>query len=458
MAEFPEKILLVNPVTRNNERVLRVDRCQQKILPNIGIWPPINLLEIAVYLRYRGFKNIEIIDGEIEGLPFDVLSAKVARKLPDMVVIQTTTPTIEDDILFSNAIKNESKKSIIVFMGLHATVFPEQLLINNSIEYAVIGAPDNVVAELADYCFKSRGDIANIKGLGYKNGSGICINKPDTYRDNYDYPVMPDRALLKNELYIMPLTGKPFAVIKVSRGCDFECSFCTSRVYYGRGWRGRSPENIVEEIKDVKENYGIDTFLFLSDTFNNKKEFVDRLANMIIERNLNIKWVSNSRVDLVDENSVKLMKKSGCILVSLGVESYNESILHRNRKYIAREMIDKAIEIFKHNGILTYGYFIFGLEGETKYSMIKTLISAFRSKLDFAVFYSLTPYPGTDYFKRYNILDWKKYFHGISNIVEYDGLSKGVIKLWRHMSYIIFYIKPQRIILLMKYILQGRIC
>lgn len=457
MAEFLNKILLINPVTKTNERVLRVERCQQKVLPNIGIWPPITLLEIAAYLKYKGFKNVEIIDGEIEGLSFDKLSVKVAQKFSDMVVMQTTTPTIDDDILFADAIKKESNKTIIVFVGLHATVFPGQLLENNSIDYVIIGEPDNVVPELADFCFNNRGNIKNIKGLGYKNIS-ICSNKPDVSRDNYDYPFIPDRSLLKNELYIMPLINKVFTVIKASRGCDFECSFCTSRIYYGKGWKARSPENIVEEINNVKKNYGIDTFLFLTDTFNNKKEFVDTLANLIIERNLNIRWVSNSRVDLVDEDSVKLMKRAGCVLVSLGIESYDESILRRNKKYIGRKSIDRAIEIFKRNGILTYGYFIFGLDGETKTSMLKTLISAFRSKLDFAIFYSLTPYPGTDYFARYNNLYWENYFHGISNIIEYDGLSRGTIKLWSYISYIIFYINPRRFLLVIKYILQRRIC
>ena len=161
---------------------------------------------------------------------------------------------------------------------------------------------------------------------------------------------------------------------------------------------------------------------------------------------------------MVDEDSVKLMKKAGCILVSLGIESYDEGILSRNKKHINRRDIDRAIGIFKRNGILTYGYFIFGLEGETKSTMIKTLISAFRSKLDFAIFYSLTPYPGTDYFTRYNNPDWKNYFHGVSNIVEYGGLSKGSINLLRHVSWIMFYINPRRLFLVIKYILGARIC
>ena len=149
------KILLVNPVTRNNQKVLRTERCQQKLLLSVGIWPPVTLLEAAIYLKRRGFQNIEIIDGEIEGLVFNELVCEVVKKRPDMVVIQATTPTIEDDILFSSMIKRQSANTLTVFTGLHATVFPAELLKKSPVDYVVLGEPEETVAELADYCFKS---------------------------------------------------------------------------------------------------------------------------------------------------------------------------------------------------------------------------------------------------------------------------------------------------------------
>ncbi len=451
------KVLLINPVTKSREKVLRVERCQQKVLSPVGLWPPITLLEIAAHLKYNGFKNIEIIDAEIEGLSFEKLLSIVVARSADMIVIQATTPTIEDDILFSKMIKQESNNIKIVFIGLHATVFPAELLKNSSIDYVILGEPENTVAELADYCVNNSNGIRGIKGLGYKDNGEIFINEKDTFRQAYDYPIMPDRALIKNELYIMPLVRKPFTVIKVSRGCDFGCSFCTSRLYYGKGWKARSPGNIIEEIKDVLEKYGIDTFLFLSDTFNNN-DFADKLSLKIIENNLNIKWVCNSRVDMINERTASLMKKAGCMLVSLGIESYDENILRKNKKYLVRRSINRGIEILTRNRILTYGYFIFGLKGETKISMTKTAIAAFCSKLDFAMFYSLTPFPGTEYFKKYNDLVWKNYFHGISNIVVYKKLGKAVIKIYRFISLFMFYIRPKRQFLLLKYFLHGKLC
>jgi len=458
MVNSTDKIVLINPVTRNKVKVLRVERCQQKALSSVGQWPPVTLLEIATYLKYKGFLNLEIIDAQAEGVPFNALPDKVAEKVPAMVILQATTPTIEDDIICSARIKEALPGAAVVFIGLHATVFPAELLQHESIDYVISGEPEVVVTELADYCLNHKGDRKEIKGLAYKDNAQIYLNKAAGHRDTYDYPLMPDRSLLKNELYVLVLTGRPFTVIKVSRGCDFCCPFCTSGAYYGRGWRARSPENIVAEIIAAKEKYGLDTFLFLADTFNQKSDFVDNLSALIIKKNLNIRWVANSRVDLVNEHSVRLMKKAGCILVSLGIESYDEAVLRKNKKYLDKSTINQAIEIFKNNGILTYGYFIMGLEGETKSSMVKTIFRASESKLDFAIFYSLTPYPGTEYFSRHKNTTWNNYFHGISDIVEYEGLSKQAIKFLRRLALIIFYSRPRRLGALIKFFWQGKLC
>ncbi len=450
------KIILLNPVTRNKGKVLRVERCQQKILSYIGIWPPVTLLEIATYLRYRGFNNIEIIDGEIEGYRFNELVLEIMKRKPNVVIVQATTPTIQDDIFFASLLKYKSKEVVIVFIGLHATIFPQELLKEDSIDHVILGEPEETICDLMSYYLEEKPNIKTIEGLGYKHNGKIIINKKRLPRENYDYPMMPDRGLLKNEKYILPLTKEIFTVIKTSRGCNFRCLFCTSASYYGKGWKARTPQNIIEEIKDVKNKHNIDTFLFLSDTFNGTKDFVKRLSSEIIEENLNIKWVSNSRVDLVDEEAVSLMKKSGCMLVSLGIESYDEDILERNKKDISIEDIDNGIRLFNKYGIKTYGYFIFGLEGENKKTLLKTTIKAMKSKLDFANFYSLTPYPGTYYFDKYKARDYKEYFHGISNIVSYDNLNRFTIRLCRYFAFAIFYLNPIRFMQLLKYFLHRR--
>jgi len=451
------KITLVNPVTIDGTRVLRVERCQQKIIPTVGNWPPITLLEIAAELKSKEDNDVKIIDGEAEGLTFLRLIELVASNDPEIAVIHSTTPTIEDDISFAALLKNKLPDLETVFTGLPATTIPGEILKFGSVDYAVMGEPQDTIRELVECRSNNIADLSRISGLGYKIDGRVIINKRRAQKETYDYRVFPDRFLIDNDRYRLPLTGKKFTVIKTSRGCDFSCSFCTSEAYYGRGWRPRSVENIMEEIRQVEREHGIDNFLFISDTFNGNSEFVKELSRAIIASGLNIKWVSNSRLDLVDEESVFLMKESGCVLVSLGIESYDEGVLRKNKKFLKREAIDKGIGLFKKHGILTYGYFILGLEGETKMSIFKTIIKAALSKLDFAIFYTLTPYPGTEYFNKFVNNKWKEYFHGISNIVTYRHLSGTEIKAYIYLASVLFYSKPKRLNSFFKYFLRGRL-
>lgn len=451
------KIVLVNPITRNGRKVLRVERCQQKVSTAVGIWPPVNLLEIATYLKHRGFSEVEIVDGEVEGLSQQGLSRKIAKDNPGLIVLQATTPTLEDDLFFALLLKKYIPHTRIIFTGIHATLFAEEILKEKAIDYIALGEPEEIIPDLADYLTRGKGALREIKGLGYKDKGRIIINDRRPVRDNYDYPIIPDRSLLKNERYIMPLTGRVFTVIKVSRGCNFNCSFCTSAAYYGRGWRSRTPTNIVAEIKDVKSKFGIDTFLFLADTFNGNNGFVQSLTSLIISEHLNINWVANSRLDLVDEENAKLMKRSGCMLVSLGIESYNEKVLERNRKVIKIEAIKQGIAIFRKYRIKTYGYFIFGLEGDNKRGALHTAFKAACSGLDFAHFYSLTPYPGTAYFSKYGTVKNNEYYHGISNIATYPGMNKFAVKTLRYLASLLFYARPDRLWTLTRYLVGRRL-
>jgi len=451
------KIFLINPVTSNRIKVLRVERCQQKLISVLGNWTPITLLEIAAALKQSGFSNITIIDGQSENLTFSELVRRVTQEIPDMVVIQATVPTLADDILFSSLLKKVQPDITTVLIGMPATTLSDELLNEQAVDYVVLGEPQDTISELAEYYLNQNTGLSEILGLGYKDKERAIINKRRPVSKTYDYTIFPDRSLIDNKKYRLSLTGKPFTVIKTSRGCDFSCSFCTSQAYYGLGWKSRSPENIVQEISKVNCEQGIDNFLFLADTFNGNSEFVKELTTLIIASGLDIQWISNSRLDLVSEENVSLMKKSGCILVSLGIETYAEEILKKNKKYLKTKQIDKGIGIFKKYKILTYGYFIFGLEGETRKTILKTIKRAICSKLDFAIFYSLTPYPGTEYYKVYNDKNWVNYFHGISDIVVYKHLSRLEIKIYRYIALFLFYLHPRRLFKLLRCILFGKL-
>ncbi|MBU1864218.1 MAG: B12-binding domain-containing radical SAM protein [Candidatus Omnitrophica bacterium] len=453
-----ERIVLINPTTQSRKKVLRVERCQQRRLFTVGLWPPVTLLEIATYLQYCGYNNIAIIDAEAENYDFTTMIQRIVQEKPVVVIVSTTTPTLEDDVALAMNLKKFDNRLIVIACGIHATLKPNDFLGKNRFDFCTIGEPEIVVCDLLEILLVEKSDVDNVKSVAYLDNDEVHITEKALPRESYDYPIMPDRTLLKNDLYRLPFTRTKFTTIKISRGCDYGCMFCTSASYYGKGWKTRSVSSIIAEIKDCIKKYNIKTFLFLSDTFNARKEFVEELCSSIQEEKLDIRWVVNSRIDLMDESSVITMKKAGCILVSLGIESFDTEVQKINKKNLDITKIDSGLKALSAAHIYTYGYFIIGLYGDSIQKTLRTIYLAWKSPLDFACFYSVTPYPGTAYYDEFKSEDKSQYFHGDSTCVKHGAFTPLTVVLLKLCAYIFFYFSIRRLRLIMTYVIKGRIC
>ena len=226
--------------------------------------------------------------------------------------------------------------------------------------------------------------------------------------EDLDSLPFPARHLVDNNIYRRPDTGEVQAVIKVSRGCPFHCFFCLATPVAGAKVRKRSPENILGEIKECVNTYGITNFLFWSDIFNIDKDWVMRLCQLIIDSGLNITWSANTRADTADEEMAEMMYKAGCRLVSIGVESGSQEMLDKIGKKITLDDVRLTVRIFKKFGIKIYNYFVIGLPWETAETVEDTIDFAIELDSDFISFYTATPLPGTkfyDYAKEHNLID-----------------------------------------------------
>jgi len=416
------KVTLLNPTLMSGEKVLRSERCQVKLL--VGIWPPIALAYIAAVLR---------------------------RESPDLVIVQSTTPTIYDDLEGAKRIKDLLPEVEIVFFGVHATARPEDIL-NRDVKFAIRGEPEFTSLELCRCINNGKNNFENIQGLSYFQNGQIYHNPDRPPIFDLDTLPFPARELLSNEKYLLPIAKEPFTLLKTSRGCPYRCIYCTSIPYYGPGWRVRSAENIVAEIKEVIRNFNISNFFFSSDTFNVRESHVVEICQEIKKENLKIKWMCNSRVDNFSYETAKAMKEAGCWLVAFGVESGSDLILKQAKKGTTVDQGRKAIEICKKVGIKSLCYFMSGLPGETQESIKKTLNFALKSEPDYVHFFAATPFPGTEFFKMaeengwLTSYDWRRYFHGMSDVISYPNLSAEEITEATKFAYRKFYFRPQRFI------------
>jgi anaerobic magnesium-protoporphyrin IX monomethyl ester cyclase len=280
--------------------------------------------------------------------------------------------------------------------------------------------------------------------------------------ENLDALPFPARHLLKNDLYTAPDTGEPITMINTGRGCPHQCIYCAVTIASGYKLKVRSPRNIVAEIEECVKKHNIRNFFFRADTFTWDEKWVVDLCNLILEKNLKIRWGCNSRVDTISEGRLAAMKKAGCWIIGFGIESGNQEMLDKMKKRAKLADAEKAIELCKKYGIKTYGLFLIGLPWETRETVYQTIDFAKKldpSFLDFNIAY---PLPGTEYYriaKEMNLFSDQDLSKGdyARPIVRTVTLSTDELIQLRKKALLSFYLRPSYIFRTLKDIRSPRI-
>lgn len=393
-----KRILLIYPPS---PVMNREDRCQQptKELIVIPPLPPTDLMYLAAVAEQEGLEA-KIVDYSQGGdLEKDLKEFK-----PDYLVANVATPTFKNDISVMTIAKEICPDIVTIAKGAaFLTVAFEVMYFQKDLDIIICGEPEETLKEIV------RGNpFESIKGIYYRDDIRVKFTGARPFIEDLDNLPFPARHLVDNNLYRRPDNNKVQAVIKVSRGCPFHCFFCLATPVSGAKVRKRSPENIVAEIRECVEKYGITNFVFWSDIFNIDKEWTLDLCQKIIDSGLKITWSANTRADTADEEMAQKMYESGCRLVSIGVESGSQEMLDKIGKKITLDDVRLTVKIFKKAGIKIYNYFVIGLPWEDEDTVEDTIDFAIELDSDFISFYTATPLPGTrfyDYAKANRLID-----------------------------------------------------
>lgn len=393
-----KRILLIYPPS---PVMNREDRCQQptKELIVIPPLPPTDLMYLAAVAEQEGLEA-KIVDYSQGGdLEKDLKEFK-----PDYLVANVATPTFKNDISVMTIAKEICPDIVTIAKGAaFLTVAFEVMYFQKDLDIIICGEPEETLKEIV------RGNpFESIKGIYYRDDIRVKFTGARPFIEDLDNLPFPARHLVDNNLYRRPDNNKVQAVIKVSRGCPFHCFFCLATPVSGAKVRKRSPENIVAEIRECVEKYGITNFVFWSDIFNIDKDWTMNLCQKIIDSGLNITWSANTRADTADEEMAQKMYESGCRLVSIGVESGSQEMLDKIGKKITLDDVRLTVKIFKKAGIKIYNYFVIGLPWEDEDTVEDTIDFAIELDSDFISFYTATPLPGTrfyDYAKANRLID-----------------------------------------------------
>lgn len=387
------KVLLINPPIFS-----RIDPSLPEILlEKEDPMPPLGLMYLASYIRKNTDYEIEILDCQIEKYDYNDLKKKIKEIKPNIVGITTMTFTLLDVLRTANIIKEIDPNIKIVLGGPHIHIYPEETINLPNIDYLALDEGEKPFKELLNNLNHSE-NLEKIKGLVFKKNEKIINTGLPEKIENLNSLPFPARDLIPYKKYeSMLATKSPVTTMFTSRGCPYKCLFC-DRPHLGKNFRARSANSVVDEMKECLE-MGIKEIFIYDDTFGIDRQRVLNICSEIIKRNLDIAWDIRTRVNTVDEEMLKALKKAGCQRIHYGVEAGTQKILNVLRKGITLEMAETAFKLTRKAGIQTLAYFMIGSPTETKEDILKTIKFMKKLNPDYVHITITTPYPATDLYR-----------------------------------------------------------
>ena len=337
-------------------------------------FPPIGIAYLGACSSAEGHETM-LIDSGLSNIPDIVKKAK--RFSPDLIGITCWTIGRKMTWELSAFLRKELPEAFLCIGGPHATIFPDQVLAKTHASAVVIGEGEETFRELLNTLYKKT-ELRSVNGLALRNSDGtVTYTKPRGYIENLDLIPRPfyngfEKFSFSNYCGL-PFLPRPTAPVISSRGCVYDCTYCGSVRFWGRQWRHRSAENVLEEMESLIETAGARSFYFFDDNFTVIKKRVFDICDGILERKLNIMWSCCSHIRNVSSDLLKAMKKSGCVSIDFGVESGSNKILRNINKHQTREDIEKTFSMVHEAGIKPRAYLMVGNIGEDKDTIDETI-------------------------------------------------------------------------------------
>ncbi|MFX0134624.1 MAG: radical SAM protein [Candidatus Hodarchaeota archaeon] len=366
------------------------------------LYYPIWLSQAAGLLEYNGH-DIKIIDAPAWNWNVERVIKDLKNNNPTMVIVETSFTSLTNDLNISKKIKNLLNIPVVM-VGPPTSQFAEKML--NYVDFVARYEYDFTLAELANIIEKD-GKVRDILGISYTKNNVVIHNPNRPWSTSKQLDELPFVSkIYKNHLdvndYFLNYSLYPMVQIFTGRGCPYQCTFCSwPQTFTGRKYRVRSIENILDELEWIEDNLShVKEVFFEDDTFTISKKRVLKYCKEYEERDLDISWSCNARVDTLDIETMNEMKRANCRFLIVGFESANDDILNNINKGFTVDGARKFAYDVKKSGLMLHADFIIGLLGENKNTikMTKRFIKEIKpEQLQVSI---LAPFPGTDIYQQ----------------------------------------------------------
>jgi len=394
------RIYLLNPPFTS--RFIRSARWQAKGRGGTLYYPL--WLSYATGILEEKYEAVRLVDAPAQGWGKDDVTNDVKQFKPDLVIVDSSFPSLANDIGVAEVIRRSVKDAKTVLVGPPTSQFPEKILRNAGVDIVARFEYDLTISDLAEAINSGKG-FKNVKGISYKENGKIVHNPDRQFITSEELDKIPFvskvyKKHLDIKQYFLSQSLYPEVQIFTGRGCPFKCTFCSwPQTLMGGKYRVRSVQNVVDELQYIKKELPeVKEVFFEDDTFTIDQSRIRAICKEILDRKLKVIWSCNARANLNYE-TLKDMKKAGCRLLIVGYESGSDEILRNIKKGITIEQMIKFTKEAKKAGLMIHGDFIIGLPGETKRTAESTLRFIKKIRPDILQVAIATPIPGTEFYR-----------------------------------------------------------
>jgi radical SAM superfamily enzyme YgiQ (UPF0313 family) len=426
---------------------------------------PLGIMALDAYLRERGYDDIHLADMRLKKETPEQLVTRVLALEPD--VIGLSSLSLEKDAIHevTRLIKERAPRVITVLGGPYATASTRTVMRDPTVDYVVVGEGEITFYELLE-SIRGGNEPGSVAGILYRRDGQVVETPARPTIADLDQLPLPSWDRIDMEAYeahrsTQRFTDGRWAVFYTSRGCPFKCTYCHD--VFGKKFRARSPEKVIEEMELLIERYGVRSFQFYDDIFNFNKARVLEICRCIREKGwkIDLQFPNGVRADMMDAEILQAMRSAGTYRLSYAIESASPRIQKNIRKHLKLEKMKQLIADTEEAGILVHGFFMLGFPGETREEVLSTVKFALQSRLHTAGFFLVTPFEGSPLSDAY-LESAAGEFHGeewqfYDNPHSLSEVPADEIKRIQRSAYLRFYLNPFRMARMLRLLPRKRV-
>jgi radical SAM superfamily enzyme YgiQ (UPF0313 family) len=424
------------------------DRGMDRLREDEETIPGMGMLVLAAVARTLGYR-VHLIDAKRQGSSVEEVARAIAALRPDYLGLSATTISVHNAARIAEQVKGRLPAVVTLLGGPHVSAIPERTLAAfASIDFGVAGEGERSLFDLLARLAEGR-PVESVAGLVFRRDGRVIANERAPYVEDLDSLPEPAWDLLPDfphrfhpSLFSYPRT--PVATLITSRGCPFSCSFC-DRSTSGKQGRMHGVDYVVRLCRRLLA-LGVRHVIFVDDLFTVRKRRVVELCEAFLDHRLDFTWSCNSHPNLLDLETMKLMKRAGCWQIAYGIESGSQRILDVVKREVRIPRMRETLRMTRAAGIRTKGYVMIGHPTEGLDSLAETAEFLKTVELDLCQITKFTPYPGTPAYPTigaHGTFDenWER-MNAMNFVFLPHGLDEDVLETYFDHLYRVFYSRP----------------